>query len=203
MKRRAIGIVVGLGVCILQVAGAGTASAAASNLVKNGGFEKPVVLPGAFVPFAKGASFSHWKVVGAVGNVAVVSGTFVEGGFTFPAKTGAQWLDLTGTTSTATGVSQTVSTAAGTPYTLSFSVGNLVNPGGPYGTSSTVNVIVDGSPVFSAVNTKGAGSSAMVWKSFSVTFVVATGSTTIQLMNGDPASDTANGLDAVKLSSAP
>jgi hypothetical protein len=43
----------------------------------------------------------------------------------------------------------------------------------------------------------------MVWKSFSITFV-ATGSTTkIELRNGDPASDTANGLDAVKLGPAP
>ena len=83
--------------------------------------------------------------MGAAGDVGVVSQTFAQNGFTFPSKSGAQWLDLTGTSQTATGVAQTVTTEPHTPYTISFAVGNVVNPGGIFGTTSTVDVLVDGS----------------------------------------------------------
>ena len=124
--------------------------------------------------------------MGAPGNVAVVSTTFVEGGFTFPAKSGKQWLDLTGSTSTATGVSQTVATVAHTPYTLTFAIGNIVNPGGMYGTTSTVNVVINGAVLMTAVSSKGTGSTAMVWKTFSLTFIASESSTTIGFINVDP-----------------
>ena len=58
MGRRGFGMVVGVGVCIAVWFGAGTALAA-PGLIKNGGFEKPAVPMGAFVPFAMGSSFSH------------------------------------------------------------------------------------------------------------------------------------------------
>src|SRR5689334_4268646 len=97
----------------LLIASGGTASAAA-NLVNNGGFEKPVVPAGSFKNFATGQSFTGWKVVGATGEVSVVSGTFQSQGFTFNAKAGAQWIDLTGPGSkTATGVAQSVATTLG------------------------------------------------------------------------------------------
>jgi Protein of unknown function (DUF642) len=200
MRRRGIGLVIGIGVCIAALSGT---ALAAPGMIKNGSFEKPVVPVGGFQLFPNGGSFSHWTVVGAPGNVGVVSGAFTQGGFTFPAKAGQQWLDLTGITQTATGVAETVATTAHTPYTLMFAVGNVVNPGGLFGTTSTVNVFVDGSLVLTAVNSKGAGSSSMVWKSFSVNFLASASTTTISFMNADPASDTNNGLDAVKLSSAP
>ena len=95
MGRRGSAAIVGVGVCIAVMSGAG-AALAAPGLIKNGGFEKPAVPMGAFVLFATGSSFSDWYVVGAPGNVAVVSTTFVEGGFTFPAKSGCLCLDLTG-----------------------------------------------------------------------------------------------------------
>ena len=86
------------------ISSGGTASAAA-NLIKNGGFEKPVVPAGGFQDFATGQSFTGWTVSGATGRVSVVSGTFQSQGFTFNAKAGAQWIDLTGDGSkTATGV---------------------------------------------------------------------------------------------------
>ena len=192
----------GIGLCLAMAGVAATAWAAPSNLIKNGGFEKPVVGAGSFQLFATGSSFSHWKVVGAAGNVGVVSGTFSQNGFTFPGKAGAQWLDLTGTTQTATGVAQTVATEPHTPYTISFAVGNVVDPGGIFGTTSTVDVLVDGSLVLTATNRKGVGSTSAVWKTFSVDFTAAGAQTTIAFMNGDPATDTNNGLDAVRVTSA-
>jgi hypothetical protein len=200
MRRRTLGVLVGIGLCTTLVAWAGPASAA-SSLLKNGGFEKPVVAPGGFVPVASGSTFSHWKV-GGPGDVAVASGTFVEGGFSFPAKAGAQWLDLTGSLALATRVSQSFASEPGTPYTVSFAVGNVNNPSGPYGTTSTVKLLVDGAQVLRVTNTKGSGSS-MVWKTYSFTFLATGGTTTLAFVNGDPPGDTANGLDAVKLGSAP
>ena len=74
-----------------------------------------------------------------------------------------------------------------------------MNPGGIFGTTSTVNVLVDGNPIFTAVNSKGAGSTSQVWKTFKVNFTAPSASTTVAFINGDPSSDTDNGLDAVKL----
>jgi Protein of unknown function (DUF642) len=194
-------VVAGLAGCVLGLStmGAPAASAVTTNLVRNGGFESPVVPPGSFQGFSTGQSFSHWTVTGASGNVAVVSGTFTQSGFSFPAKSGHQWLDLTGVSNSATGVAQTVATAAGTLYTLTFSVGNLVDPGGIFGTTSTVHVLVDGNPLFTAVNSKGAGSTSQVWKTFRVNFTAASATTTIAFINGDPSNDTENALDAIKL----
>jgi hypothetical protein len=203
MLRRAATASLGIGLCLALAGVAATAWAAPSNLIKNGGFEKPVVGGGSFQLFATGSSFSHWKVVGAAGNVGVVSGTFSQNGFTFPSKSGAQWLDLTGTTQTATGVAQTVATEAHTPYTISFAVENVVDPHGIFGTASTVDVLVDGNLVSSATNRKGTGSTSAVWKVFSVNFIAAGAHTTIAFVNGDPSNDTNNGLDAVRLSLAP
>src|SRR5258708_4097180 len=90
--------------------------ALAANLIRNGDFESPVVPNGSFVLFSTGQIFSHWKVVGASGNIAPVSGTFTQNGFHFPAKKGKQFLDLTGTSNTATGVQQTVATAPSQAY---------------------------------------------------------------------------------------
>ncbi len=80
-------------------------------------------------------------------DVGVVSGTFVQNGFSFPAQNGVQLLDLTGLNSNAAeGVQQVIATTIGTTYKLSFYVGNIVDPGGIFGTTSTVNVQLNGSP---------------------------------------------------------
>jgi Protein of unknown function (DUF642) len=172
---------------------------ASTNLIRDGGFEKPVVGAGSFQGFSTGQSFSHWTVVGATGNVAIVSGTFTQSGFSFPAKSGHQWLDLTGVSNSATGVAQTVSTSPGSSHTLSFAVGNVDNPTGIFGVTSTVKVFVNGTLVATDTNSRGAGSTSMVWQVFHVSFSAPSASTTIELINGDPANDTLNGLDAVKL----
>jgi hypothetical protein len=153
---------------------------------------------GTYVAYSSG--FASWTATGAPGNVALVNGSFTHSGFQFPASSGTQWLDLTGAASnTATGVQQVAVTIPGVTYQLTFQVGNVFNPGGLFGTSSTVNVLVDGSLLMSAVNSLGAGTTTLTWESFSATFTASSVATTIAFVNGDPADDNSNGLDGVSL----
>lgn len=171
-----------------------------SNLVADSSFERPIVPPGTFQEFTTGQSFSSWRVVGVFGSVDLIGDGFNQNGFTFPALCGKQFLDLTGRSQNATGVAQTIHTASGTNYSLTFSVGNVVNPGGPFGTSSTVNVFVAGVKVLTATNARGSGKTHIVWKTFSKSFMAHGTSTTIKFVNGDPPDDTANGIDCISVS---
>jgi Protein of unknown function (DUF642) len=170
-----------------------------ANLIKNGGFEKPVVPIGGYFLFTNGQTFNNWTVVGAPGNVGVVSGQYASAGFFFPAKAGKQWMDLTGVSNTATGIAQTVKTIPGAAYTLTFFVGNTYDPNGPWGTTSTVNVLVNGSQVFTATNSLGQGKNKIVWQKFTTTITASSSQTTISFVNGDPRSDESCGLDSVAL----
>lgn len=177
---------------------------AAGNLVRDGSFETPVVPQGSYTSFSTGQDFGpHWTVVGAAGNVAIVSGQFTQNGFSFPAKKGAQWLDLTGNSNTATGVAQTISTVAGTNYALGFFIGNMHDAGGIFGTTSTVDVQIDGVSVASFTNKCGKGSAVLCWRRFSMDFVAKGTQTTIAFINGDPPGDTSNGLDGVSVVADP
>jgi|HubBroStandDraft_4_1064222.scaffolds.fasta_scaffold596458_1 hypothetical protein len=186
---------------ILAVAGLLIQGAFGANLIKNGSFEKPVIPAGTFTNFDTGtASLTGWQVVGATGNVSIVSTTNAGGGFTFPAAAGQQWLDLTGDGSNgATGVQQTVATTAGTAYTLTFYVGNPNDPGGPLGTTSTLNVFVNGTQTFSITNLAGAGLTSIFWQKYTTTIVAASSETTLAFMNGDGPADNTNGLDGITL----
>jgi hypothetical protein len=172
---------------------------AGSSLIENGGFEEPVVSAGAYVLFSTGSSFSGWAVTGAAGNVAPLSTSFTSYGYTWPAHTGNQTLDLTGISNTPTGVSQTVKTRAGTLYRLSFWSGNIVAPAAGAGSSSTVIVRIDGDQVLAATNSSGEGSTSLVWERFCVAFVAKSSSTVIELVNGDPSDDSSNIIDDVIL----
>lgn len=172
---------------------------APANLIKNGGFEQPVVAAGGYSLFSKGQSFPGWRVVGAPGNVAPISGAYTSAGFRFVPKVGRQWIDLTGLSNSATGIAQTVGTTAGASYRLSFSVGNVVEPGGIFGTRSTVVVVVNGRRLLAATNS-GGGKSRQSWKTFTTTVKATSAATTIAFRNGDSHTDNENGLDAVALS---
>ena len=187
------------GALCAAVALAPVVALAAPELINNGGFEEPIVSTGGFQLFAIGQGIGAWRVVGAPGNVGVVSGDFTSNGFRFPAASGRQWLDLTGGSNTRTGVAQSVSTTPGTQYQLSFAVGNVYDPGGIFGVSSTVEVFADGRKLLDATNTQGKGSSQMVWQRFSTTVTATSSATTLTFINGDRADDTNNGLDAVSL----
>ncbi len=195
------GLIVLAGMALGFIAMSGTASATAPNAVKNGSFEEPVVGSGTFLLFSTGQTFDQWKVIGASGNVAVVSGKFTQGGFSFPAKSGNQWLDLTGESNTATGVTQTVPTGSGTTYSLTFSVGNVYDPTGIFGTTSSVDVLVDGTRVLKATNSQR--STTQVWQEFETHFTAKSKTTDIAFINADPSSDTSNGLDAINLEAVP
>jgi hypothetical protein len=168
----------------------------AGKLVNNGSFEKPVVPDGGFQLINAGSQFGGWTVVGT-GNIAIFSGEYAEGGFTFPAAKGAQWLDLTGNVNSASGIEQTIDTEPGTLYTLTFYVGNIHDPDGGLGTTSTVDVLIDGEAFASFTNKAGKGETSQKWKKFSTDFVAATSKTTITFMNGDAPDDAENGLDGV------
>lgn len=167
------------------------------NLVDDGGFESPNV-GGAYVRFYPGQSFSGWTVNGADGNVAVITGSWAEGCCTFPAESGGQWLDMTGTSQTKTGIEQKIDTEPGVKYELEFSVGNVFD-GAPqgFGASSSVAVFIDGARVMTAVNSKH--STRQVWQKFKRTFTASSKTTTIGFRNEDPSDDTNNGLDSISV----
>ncbi len=193
-----LGAVVSLSYSLTGVlAGTAPAGATTANLVKDGSFEKPVVGSAGFALFSTGQTFNHWTVIGASGNVGIVSGTFKQNGFSFPAEKGKQWLDLTGLSNAATGVQETVQTTSGASYTLKFWVGNVYDPGGIFGTTSTVKVLINGSTVASDTNSQQG--TTLVWQKFTVHFKAASSSTQVGFVNGDPSNDTSNGLDAISL----
>ena len=173
------------------------ASAARANSIVNGSFETPLVPNGFFTNFLSGSTgITEWTVVGP--EASVVSTNYAAFGFTFPAEDGKQWLDLTGDVSnTVEGVKQTIATTPGTTYNLSYFVGNQVNPGGPWGVTSTVNVMVNGTLIQTAVNSMGAGGTTQVWEQFTTSFLATSSSTTLEFLNEDPPTDNSNGLDNV------
>jgi hypothetical protein len=175
------------------------AGSAEANLISNGSFETPTVSAGGFQVFNVGTPFfTSWSVFGPAGtNVAIVSGTFSQGGVTFNAEDGNQWLDLTGDNSNTTeGVSQTVTTIANHQYQLSYFIGNTTG-GGIFGTTSTVQVNA-GANVFTHTNSN-ADATGLNWEQFTDIFVATGSSTLISFTNLDPPADNSNGLDNVVL----
>src|ERR1700722_12897762 len=83
------------GACVAALTLAAPA-AASSNLIVNGNFSLPVVGAGSDVFIGTGQTIPGWRIVGPSGNIAVMSGTFLQNGFTFDADHSSQWLDLTG-----------------------------------------------------------------------------------------------------------
>jgi Protein of unknown function (DUF642)/PEP-CTERM motif len=174
-----------------------------ADSITNGSFESPVVPVGGFTNFASGSTLiPGWTVVGAAGGVSIVSGTFTQNGILFPAEDGAQWLDLTGDgTNSNEGVEQTFATTSGTQYTVSFWVGNVYDPGGIFGTTSTTDVLLGGpkGTLLTAATNSNTTTGIQTWEEFTTTFT-ATGSTsTLDFINGDPPSDNTNGLDNVSV----
>ncbi len=170
-----------------------------ANLITNGSFETPTVPVGGFTNYGTGSSLiSGWTVVG--NQVSVVSGSFSQSGISFPAEAGNQWLDLTGDGSNqdTEGVEQTIVTTIGDLYTLSFFVGNVDSPGTGFGTTSTVNVYINGGFVDAFTNAIP-NSTTQTWEQFTTSGVANATSTTIEFRNGDPVGDNTNGLDNVVL----
>ncbi len=182
--------------CLLALA----MSSSAANLLTNGSFETPIVPVGNYILYSDGsAAITGWQVVSNQGaNVAIVSGAFAQNGVSFPAEDGIQWLDLTGTSNTLNeGVQQTVTTIPGQMYQLSYYVGNTTG-GAIFGTTSTVNVSINGTPTFVDTNST-VSPTTQNWELFTHIFTAAGASTTLAFLNGDPPSDNNNGLDNIVL----
>ncbi|MFZ0664737.1 MAG: FGLLP motif-containing membrane protein [Acidimicrobiales bacterium] len=196
--RNSLTVLAGLLIAVIGVvslSGVAFASTSPSPLLRNGDFGVPVVGSGSFELFSTGQTFDHWKVIGAPGNVGIVSGTFSQAGFSFPAESGKQWLDLTGESNSATGVSQFVPTVPGSTYLVSFGVGNVYDPQGIFGVTSTVDLLVNGHRVRSATNRRRG--TTQVWQRFEAHFTATSKRTDVAFLNGDPPSDTNNGLDDI------
>jgi hypothetical protein len=175
---------------------------AATNLLTNGSFETPLVPVGGFTNFGSGStSITGWTVVGP--EVSIVNGSFVSECCKFPAGDGSQWLDLTGDVANQVeGVEQSVATVAGKTYDLSFLVGNVFDPRGIYGTTSTVSVLIDGTTLGTFTNSCTSCTSTLTWEKFNTSFMASGSTTTVEFLNQDPATDNSNGLDDVSLTGA-
>jgi len=189
-----------LALLVAATAAAFASTSVNANLITNGSFESPLVPGSSFTGFPVGTgTLSGWSVVGPSGEaVFIVSGTFQQNGVTFGAQDGAQWLDLTGFNNNSTeGVSQSVATTSGHQYQLSYFVGNTTG-GGIFGSTSTVNVSVNGTPAYSDTNGTPSATTQN-WEQFVHTFTATSSLTTLSFFNGDPGGDNSNGLDNVVL----
>ncbi len=189
-------------IAVAALWGFASPASASNNEVINGTFNSPSVAPNSDEFISTGSSFSGWRVVGAPGNVGITGGGFSQNGFTFDSYRSSQELDLTGTSNTKTGVAQPVPTVKGTRYVISFAVGNVYNPTGIFGTTSSVEVLVNGVRVYTATNSRGRGSDRQQWEVFSFSVVATSSTSTIEFLNLDPPSDTSNTLDAVSFSTS-
>jgi hypothetical protein len=176
--------------------------AQAANLIRDGGFETPPLGDQGFVLYETGQSLGAWTVEGE-GNVAVVNTTYKEGPFAFPAKSGKQWLDLTGLRSNrGTGVVQVVDTVPFQIHVLRFSVGNVDDerPIPVFGQVSKVEVRINDQRMKIAINSD-ANVEQLGWRSFTLRFTPTLTRTKISFHNRDLSNDNCNGLDAVSLTS--
>jgi Protein of unknown function (DUF642)/PEP-CTERM motif len=175
-----------------------SASALGANLLTDGSFETPAVPSGGFMNFGTAATLDGWTVVGP--QVSIVSGSFTQNGISFLAEDGTQWLDLTGDGSNRSeGVQQSVATVPGQTYTLSFWVGNVNNVGGIFGTTSSVDLLLNGAPDGTFTNSCTTCTAAQAWEQFTTSFVASGTTTLLTFLNEDGPTDNSNGLDNVVL----
>ena len=103
------------------------------------------------------------------------------------------------------GLKQNVSTIPGVQYLLSFWVGNVFDPTGTFGTTSSVNVrtLGVGATSFGIFTNASTVSGVQVWQQFSLTFIAVSATTMLDFVNADPTNDNSNGLDNISLSVIP
>ncbi|MBC7779236.1 MAG: DUF642 domain-containing protein [Proteobacteria bacterium] len=171
-----------------------------ANLISNGSFEFPLVPPGTFTSYPSGSLFGPWTTVGA-GEVALVHTSFAASGLSFPAQEGNNWLDLTHGFNGANGVEQTIPTVIGGLYQITFYLGNIVNPGGPFGTSSSVSISTNGFAGNTATvdGSNSPPTTTLAWTQFNALFLADSAQTTVRFTNLDGPSDNSNGLDNISI----
>ena len=170
--------------------------AAAQAYWENGDFSFPAPNPGGFELVDTGERYGEWIAVGEAGNVSWVTGQYIHDGFSFVAPPRMKnWVNLAGISRTATGIMHSpVPTVVGQPYTLTYYVGNIVDPKGFYGTSSTINIYENSRLIMTATNGGGSGTATENWKPFTLTFTADAPWTSIAFINADPPNDMNCGL---------
>ena len=184
---------------------------AGANLIVNGGFEDPVLAPGAATVFASGQTLpvpgGAWIVVGDPGTgIYLLQDSYAEGFNNvsrFNALEGLNSVDLSGPSNigSSAGVRQVVPVTGGVSYQLSFDVGRVTpagGPGGVYPSAATVDVSIDGGARVSFTNTD-ITPDRINWRHFTWTFTPAGNTTSLTLLNGTPVGSNETGLDNVAL----
>jgi choice-of-anchor C domain-containing protein len=141
-----------------------------TELVKDGGFEKPA-LSGNFSEYNAGQTFGKWTVTN--GSIDLVTASYW-----MPAQ-GVQSVDLDG--SNAGTISQNLSTVPGTSYSLSFALA-----GNPVCGSQVVKMqVVWGSSVVATLsfNTAGHSTTSMGWKHHKYTVQATSATTTLSFVS--------------------
>ena len=87
-------------------------------------------------------------------------------------------------------------------YDLSFAVGNVFDPRGVYGTTSTVGVMINGASTGTFTNSCLTCTNTLTWQTFTTSFVASGPTTLVEFVNEDPVTDNSNGLDNVVLTGA-
>ncbi len=113
----------------------------------------------------------------------------------YPAESGHQWIDLTGSSGFNQGLQQTFDTQSGHTYSVTFGIGAAKRDGS---TTSIVHPYIGSVLVPGTFQYTNAGTT-LAWQDFNFTFTAAGASTTIGFFNGD-ATGSLNGLDNVRIS---
>lgn len=189
----------------------GLAAPSVAATIVNGGFESPVLSPGARKDYIGGQNLDGWTVVG--NDVVLLQTTFSDNFNGIPAFTvqeGLNSLDITGSgnTGVTNGIQQSIATNPGEAYRLSFYVGVAKgNSQGQYDLPSVLNLSINGGTKTAFTNSNNLVQGQINWAQFFQDFTATSSSTTIAFFNGVPAgSNNVNsgnsfvGLDNVQIS---
>jgi hypothetical protein len=164
----------------------------AQNLLVNGDFEDPLLVPGTVNLYFGGQIIGAggWNTVGVdVGLIQTSYGEPFNGITAFESEHGLNSLDLTGSNNSGptSGVQQTVATQVGQTYNLSFFVGTADGNAPDYAGPATVNLSINGGALVAYTNNNLATNPGGVdWQQFATSFVATQSTTTLIFLNGTP-----------------
>ncbi len=178
---------------LAATAALGLVNAANAATFTNGDFETPIANSSGSLYGNGDTGITGWTVIAPGGNIALFPDTFNSPAY--PAESGHQWIDLTGSGGSNQGLQQAFDTQSGHTYSVTFGIGAATRDGS---TTSIVDPYINGLLVAGTYQYTNAGTT-LAWQDFSFTFIAAGVSTTIGFFNGDP-TGSLNGLDNVRIS---
>jgi len=183
-----------------------TECVAGVNLVKNGGFEAPVVTKAqGWDVFANGTIgldwIVHWmpSVTGApvLGNIEIqnnILGWFAKGGTQY-AELDSDWDSAINTEGASTVISQNIATIPGRTYNLKYSFSARPDTG----SADNMMDILWGGTVASSTSATGIGFGTNIWKDYSMNVTATSTLTTLSFADKGPANSLGVFLDDVSL----